>query len=237
MIPNKVQDFCDSMRKYWAATLLHGISTKAMGALWPWPAQSLLEMCHDTMLESWFFYDEHKKTVVHKYVHNLTVACQAMLKNPHWSLKVQSLWSSINISWFDFEKCFLGISESEVHVLLSQADWVNRSLLKKMTCTFSKLWIDGFFQLDKSMPLHQQRVTAQCASLEKEKKMAGHFQKVQKDETEIMRNNQEMSWVQDLGGGFKHVCFHLYLGKWSNLTSILFGWVETTNWRHKMIGF
>jgi len=78
-------------------------------------------------------------------------------------------------------------------VLLSQADWVNRSLLKKMTCTFSKLWIDGFFQLDKSMPLHQQRVTAQCASLEKEKKMAGHFQKVQKDETEIMRNNQEMS--------------------------------------------
>ena len=30
-----------------------------------------------------FCYDEHKKTVVHKYVHNLTVACQAMLKNPH----------------------------------------------------------------------------------------------------------------------------------------------------------
>ena len=54
-----------------------------------------------------------------------------MLKNPHWSLKVQSLWSSINISWFDFEKCFLGISESEVHVLLSQADWCEPLVAEK----------------------------------------------------------------------------------------------------------
>ena len=33
----------------------------------------------------------------------------------------------------------------------------------------------------------------------------------------------------NLGGGFDFFYFHPYLGKWSNLTSIFFKWVETTN--------
>ena len=35
-------------------------------------------------------------------------------------------------------------------------------------------------------------------------------------------------WIT-IGGGFIFLNFHCYLGKWSNLTSIFFRWVETTN--------
>ena len=38
----------------------------------------------------------------------------------------------------------------------------------------------------------------------------------------------QMSWW--LGGSFKYFLFHPHLGKWSNLTTVVFlDWVETTN--------
>ena len=40
---------------------------------------------------------------------------------------------------------------------------------------------------------------------------------------------KELSPSIFLGGGFKYFYFHPYLGKWSNLTSIFFKGVETTN--------
>ena len=37
------------------------------------------------------------------------------------------------------------------------------------------------------------------------------------------------NWKSFVGGGFNSFKFHSYLGRWSNLTSIVFNWVETTN--------